>query len=145
MGYTIKIGNSVPCKYMNEFSEMVCSFSVERKTLDNAPIFPGCSYVGLSNSRSPSYTDWDGFIKKTHTTSILGKFTEKHPSCVPLTREDVDAVFNALQLYKNTTKLPPGWSADEKTYDYDLARLIWFEFWVRWAVENCQNPAIENY
>jgi hypothetical protein len=144
MGYTLRIGNAV-INEIEHSEELPLLIRVENQTLDSAPIFPGCSNCGMSNSRYPSYTGWEGFLKKTNTKHILGKFTEKHPNCLPVTKEDVDAVFNALQLYKNTATLPPGWSDDEKTYDYDLARLIWFEFWMRWAVENCETPSFENY
>ena len=38
------------------------------------------------------------------------------------------------------------WGApDEGKYDYQLARLLWLEWWVEWAIENAGRPAIENW
>jgi hypothetical protein len=28
-------------------------------------------------------------------------------------------------------------------YDADLARLIWLEYWIDWAIHRCETPAIE--
>lgn len=77
-----------------------------------------------------------------------------HPGCVPLTKEKYDAVKGALDKWKkdhpdaimptpeNTQHLQ-GFEEDHVN-DYTLGRLVWFEFWMKWALENCKMPVIYN-
>jgi hypothetical protein len=34
---------------------------------------------------------------------------------------------------------------DEERADPILARLIWLDYWMSWALENCEHPAIYNH
>ena len=36
------------------------------------------------------------------------------------------------------------WEGLMSPHPSTLARLIWLEFWMRWALKNCETPAIEN-
>jgi hypothetical protein len=55
----------------------------------------------------------------------------------------------ALERRQKKSTLPPGfegWGYEGPArYDYMLARLIWLDWWMRWALENCETPAIENF
>lgn len=76
-----------------------------------------------------------------------------HPGVALLTMNDYRYIADALQNYK--TKYPeavPGfWDWDKKNFkeipngkDPVLARLIWLEYWINWALANCEYPAIGN-
>jgi len=57
----------------------------------------------------------------------------------------VDRVESALFSYEKIK--PPGFNPEGTTedtaqFDAVLARLIWLDYWIRWAFENCETPAI---
>ena len=63
--------------------------------------------------------------------------------------KDADFVTKKLNQYKEKAILPAGFEDDwnyegPPRYDYHLARLIWLEYWMQWAVKNCDTPAIWN-
>ena len=35
-------------------------------------------------------------------------------------------------------------AADADVANYHMARLIWLDWWVQWALKNCERPAIYN-
>lgn len=130
---------------------------------DDAPSFPGDEMTGKSNSRHPGYSQWADFLRDVGLYSLFldresGRaLMQNHPGCTMLTRADHEQIAAALDRWR--TKHPgkvPGWDptlkgmaavtgegADPK-YDGNLARLIWLEWWVRWALANCKTPAIYN-
>jgi hypothetical protein len=153
MGYTFSIGNAVPDFDRDYFPELSARWVVEYASHENAPVFPGDEMTGNGNGRSPSYTVWSDFCRQT---GLYGFFYDErdrlracHPGCIGLTKEDADIVSACLKKYKKQATLPPGFE-DGFTYDgpanfdYHLARLMWLDFWVRWAIENCETPAIQN-
>lgn len=165
MGYTIKIGNAVPSFDKDSFPELFSSWKVEDAELPEAPNFPN-DVNNNRNERWPSYTVWDDFTKKTglyeffyskyrregdNEISQDGIFQASgSPGCIGITKENADFVTEKLEEYKKIATLPPGFEAydehedNEPRYDYHLARLIWIEWWMQWAVKNCETPAIEN-
>jgi len=67
-----------------------------------------------------------------------------------ITKDFADELMLALEMYKAKATLPPGFEAEwdydgPPNYDYSLARLIWLQWWVNWAITNCETPAISNY
>lgn len=131
MGYNITIGNAVPVFGKDYFPELNADWEVEGVTHENAPAFG--EPTDYTNQRWPSYTAWSGFVDDTGLREWHNEKFERHPGCVGLTAEDVEIVSNALTNY-----VPQG----EEDWNYN--RLVWLEYWVRWAVENCETPAIEN-
>jgi hypothetical protein len=73
-----------------------------------------------------------------------------------LTAEDYRVVNEAYLLRSAFREGKPGWDAElseedrEKIgeltgkpgHDACLARLAWLRFWIRWALENCAQPAV---
>jgi hypothetical protein len=171
MGYTIKIGNAKPVFSKEDFPYLSANWEVEDIELPEAPAFPN-DINNHKNERWPSYTVWDNFCKEVGLYKLFygkyrrdeygneveydGLFTKSsHPGCIGITKEDADFVTEALNKYKENATLPPGFEGDEHwhdcdkagckpNYDYQLARLIWLEWWMQWAVKNCETPAIEN-
>jgi hypothetical protein len=161
MGYTITIGNAKP-EFSKDDGELYARWTVDGQALPNAPVFPHDEMTGNGNSRSPSYSVWAEFCRMT---GIYELFLEKyeglmdsHPGCKMLRPEHLLIVQAALTKWQHTATLPPGFEGypehDKETgewvtpdagkYDATLARLMWLEFWMRWALENCETPAIEN-
>jgi hypothetical protein len=161
MGYSITIGNAKP-EFSKDDGYLMAMWTVDAVQLPEAPTFPHDELTGNSNGRSPSYTGWAEFCREA---GIYDLFLEKyeglmtpHPGCKLLQKEHLLIVQAALEKRKRTASLPPGFCGwpnlnkdtgkmehpDDGKYDAILARLIWLEFWMKWALENCETPAIEN-
>lgn len=153
MGYTFTVGNAVPEFSKDYFPELSARWVVEGATHLDAPTAPGDEMTGNGNCRSPSYTVWSDFCRSTGLYDLFydgrGHLHAGHPGCIGITAEFADAVSAALSAYRQKATLPPGFEADwsydgPPNYDYHLARLIWLDWWVRWAIANCETPAIHN-
>ena len=157
MGYTFIIGNAILKEDKSDFPRLNSYWEVQPEFSENAPWFPG-EIEQQSNIRSPSYSAWKQFCENTSLYEFFyderGHLEMGHPGCVGITQPDVDIVSTALKHYKRYKKtgLPPGfedfgacYENQPPNYDCDLARLIWLEWWMRWAFENCETPAIQNY
>lgn len=146
MGYYIAIGNAVP-DFGKEDGYLYASWVVSETRNEDAPIFPGDHATGNKNIRLPSYTGWSEFCDKMGLYDLFfDKFEglfRQHPGCVMITQEHYQTVAAALHEYKKHAKRPPGYD-EFGNYDYDLARLMWLEYWMKWALDNCETPAIYN-
>lgn len=131
MGYSITIGNAVVETDKSYFPELYASWRVEGVRHDNAPAFG--EPTDYTNGRWPSYSGWASFLEATGLNDWWSKVADSHPGCYGLEQEDVDIVAEALKNY-----------VSEGEEDWQHKRLIWLDYWVRWAVENCETPAIEN-
>ena len=162
MGYTLTIGNA-RVESGCDYGELWAKWSVDGATHPDAPTFPNDSMTGNSNQRSPSYSGWADFARDAGLERFFfdkeGGILRSHPGCVPLTQAHHTEVLAALQRCQALSKKPPGFagdhvfnpethqwepSAEQDRYDHTLARLIWTEWWIRWALENCETPAFEN-
>ena len=146
MGYYIAIGNAVP-KFDKDDGELYARWVVEETSNENAPSFIGDVCTENRNIRLPSYTGWGEFCDKVGLTELFydryeGLFRQ-HPGCVMITQEHYQTVVDALEEYQKHTKRPPGYD-EFGNYDYNFARLMWLEYWMKWALENCETPAIFN-
>ncbi|MGX9694436.1 hypothetical protein ACTJNK_29135 [Achromobacter anxifer] len=153
MGYSFTIGNAVPSSSKEDFPDLIARWEVGCVELPDAPVFPGDDMTGNSNSRHPSYSAWSDFCKSVGLYDFFydscGHLRAGHPGCIGIEKADVDLVAAALERYRSKSTLPPGfeqgWAYEgPQNYDYHLARLIWLEWWMRWAVSNCETPAIQN-
>ena len=146
MGYYIAIGNAVP-DFSKEDGCLYACWVVEKTVNGDAPRFIGDECTGKRNIRLPSYTGWSEFCEKVGLHDLFFKQYEglfrQHPGCVMITQEHCQTVVGALEEYQKHAKRPPGYDAFGN-YDYDLARLMWLEYWMNWALENCETPAIYN-
>lgn len=170
MSYDIYIGNIEMRKaYQDEEYTEITEHSriIDGKTvyfepyvpevrLENAPTFPNDEMTGNSNNRHPGYSQWAEFCRKAGLYNLF--FNEdglmnEHPGHAALTQKHADVIQLALmrweKIFPNSV---PGFGGycptegdDEVAYDGILARLLWLNFWVQWAVKNCENPAIYNF
>ena len=159
MGYTFTIGNATPW-HDKEDGVLSAGWRVKGVTLDDAPEFPNDDMTGKSNSRSPSYSGWSDFCKAVGIYSLFyddhGHLHYGHPGCRLITPEDLCVVSAARAKWQAKATLPPGFAKypefiggewvhpDIDKYDPQLARVLWLEFWMSWALANCETPAIQN-
>ena len=157
MSYLIRIGETFP---QTQGEDMWLDVKDELHL--EAPKFPGDDTTGQTNERSPSYLGWSQFCEKAGLIELFHDKTNglmrRHPGCFPLTQKHLLAVKDALKKWKakhpDTT---PGWCEckecrpymrESKTphveMDYTLARLLWLEYWISWALETCKSPAVFN-
>ena len=153
MGYSITVGNAVP-EFSKDYDELYASWSVEVVTSNLAPTFINDDMTGNSNCRSPSYGVWSDFCRTVGLDDLFfnkgSGLMRDHPGCFIINQSHLDLVQTALIKYQATTDKKPGFTGWEyqkqsgSEYDAHLARLMWLEWWMRWALANCETPAIEN-
>ena len=131
---------------------------VLRRQSDDAPKLVNDNWTGNSNGRHPQRNAWKSFLKEVGLYEFF--FDEKvglmrkEDTCFLLDALDLETIQNALknrQKYADERGLTPGFhpdgfTSDKKVENVDphLARLIWLEYWVKWAIANCDIPAIYN-
>ena len=150
MGYIIQIGNAIPL--VDEDSDIL-EWQIEDFCHKECPIFFGDS--SKENYREPSYSVWDDFCEAVGLEDMFyrhlpdGRTTAK--GFIYLADKHLELVSRRLIEYKGKMKttIPPGYQEiHERSYlsipEYDgyLARLTWLEFWTKWAISNCETPAL---
>lgn len=146
--YTICIGNARIEQGLDGI-QLLAEWVVDVVTNDRAPEFPNDQVTGKSNVRMPGYSAWEDFCQETGLYKLFygdEGLMACHPGCAKINKGHVSAVRIAL-LQRHEYRLNngitsrPGFGA---VNDYTLARLLWLEYWMAWAVENCEIPAIKN-
>lgn len=142
MGYNIYIGEAV-LRSDEEYLE--ASYIVKLASCAEAPIFPGEESPEQSNARWPSYSGWADTVRRLGLQDLFQtELMAQHPGIcrlLPRHKELIDAAIEAYQLKHPGAK--PGWVTG-KIEDAVLARGIWLQWWVDWALKHCKNPAIYN-
>lgn len=169
MGYTIKIGNA---RLDHDKGSEWLEIDVEPATHPDAPTHD--PYVGNGNSRSPSYTAWSDFCREAGIYELFygqGWSREErrylpcsedfhretpliasHPGAFALIPADAEYITAArIRREQSNGGRPAGfWDYDlergeiDNGNDHVLARLLWLEFWIKWALDNCTIPTIKN-
>lgn len=164
MGYTIRIGNGVLTSCWEDEYEYSPSayWYVEGEVLDDAPY--SSDLTGKSNERSPSYTGWSDFVDEAGLRNLFYNsektgLMDHHPGIARLTKTHARIIRTALEDYRlahpnavasfcECKSCEGPWSKSEEPHnpnaDGTLVRLTWLDFWVNWAVENCERPGIYN-
>jgi hypothetical protein len=168
MGYTLTIGEAIL-----EYNEDFVTVGADHATHPDAP--QHCPFTKDGNSRSPGYSAWSNFCKSADITPLFYGggwqypgyapcpddfhretcLLNEHPGAMPISTADADYVSAKLAAYqeKNPDAEPGFWDFGEHTgwrevdngKDPTLARLVWLDFWMRWAVEKCSRPVFANY
>jgi hypothetical protein len=114
--------------------------------------------TGKSNLRRPSYTSWMTMCDESGLRDLFynpkhGLF-RPHPGTKRLTKDHADRIRTALENYRAAhPTAKPGFEGvagcdGDVLLDYEpdgtLGRLIWLDWWVDWAVNNCEFPVIHN-
>lgn len=127
MGYAIKIGNGVRH-----------SDGHHVEVMHDVPGAPDDGHGEHSNSRWPSYNGWTDFADGCGLYDLFwhpqdGLMVE-HPGC---------AVIKPAH-YETVKRVLDGQRARQTITPYDMGRLVWLEFWMRWALANCDQPMMTN-
>lgn len=145
MGYSIYIGEAV----IKDDDDHVW-LGVKQIEHPEAPFFPNDSMTGRTNGRHPSYGGWAEFTRETGLYDLFfdkeNGLMAEHPGVAKLLPKHHARVKTALEFRQVVSKGAPGFPPMGKTDGSDpmLARLIWLEWWMRWALANCKCPALEN-
>jgi hypothetical protein len=112
-----------------------------------APAFEGDD-SGRTNVRRPSYGAWERFCGDTGLRELffdrrVGLMRE-HPGTTRLTRAHLATIRRALNAYRDAHPNATSTFVSGDERDHHLARLTWLEWWVDWALANCERPAIHN-
>lgn len=121
------------------------AYTVVEETSVYAPRFDNDDMTGQSNGRHPGYGQWSEFCKIAGLAALFygdRGFLKPHPGVRPLFRGQLGTVSAALQEWKR--KFPgrtPGFAEGQ---DPILARLIWLEWWMNYALDKYEYPAMAN-
>lgn len=156
MGYTIKIGNAFPFFHKDvENDELTAQWRVQSTSSLDAPHnhFKSMPYECESDEALPiealhnilrtSHADWGDFCRAANVFYVFhpmgSEFRGGSPGCSLLKKSDLIQIRYAKERCKLTLLDEIGISQEEILY-----LLNWLEFWIDWALENCETPAIEN-
>lgn len=156
MGYTITIGELEVEKNPEDGLDSDCiSFGAKGQNLDDAPAFG--EPTDYTNSRWPSYTSWSGALEDAGMYDLFfceGHLIGGHPGIRLITKELVEAVAerkaeferrhpNVKATYGNVSG-PFESDADNPGENGVYCRIVWLDYWLKWAYENCETPVIAN-
>jgi hypothetical protein len=147
MGYSIKIGNAKPV-FSKKYDELYAAWEVEPVCSDKAPIFPNDPSKNY-NERSPCYSVWSDFLEWCSLKSLFYEYKDSlmgyraDGGCTLIKESDHSEIKDALEKKKKLGIGEPGFDGEYNIDQANLARLIWLEFWTRWALDNAETPAIE--
>lgn len=155
MGYDIYIGEAgiypAPDEVGQawEYGRPAVHITVRDIERDDAPAFPGDEMSHHANHRHPSYTVWGEFARSTGLHDLFfgddGLMSE-HPGAQAFNAHDVQQVQAALATFQQQHRgATPQFGNSATDADATLARLLWLEWWMRWAVENCRVPTLYNH
>lgn len=114
MGYTLRIGDNVNGK-------------IEVVRHSEAPAFG--EPTDYTNERWPSYTAWWGFVRACGLDAMFTSLLDPHPGINALTPDHLRAL-EAVDM--------------KRLDEWCQNRLTWLLYWTRWALANCNKPAISN-
>jgi hypothetical protein len=151
MAYTIKIGNAVPHVYRDDGVASEFGWIVEDATHHEAPLATAeHDASGRSNSRLPSYVGFHDLCDRHGLAPMFfgeDGLMRQHPGIAPLCGHHLAQIERSIARLRSAHPhaVPRLADKDESTANADLFKLEWYSFWIRWALENCENPAIQNY
>lgn len=145
MGYRIFIGDLLKSP---KPEEGCFNYIVPDVTSAFAPKFDAVDdRQGGKNSHYSSYGGWSDFCEEARIFDLFFNpstgLMRNHPGYVELTPEHLIKIREAMEYREAMVGPPPGFGHDGSE-DPILARLIWLEYWVRWALRNCCQPVLLN-
>lgn len=151
MSYDIYIGNAELRTYRDEHGEPeMYRIVVEHMTNPEAPVFPGDEMTGNGNSRHPGYTQWGEFLRMVGLSDLFNSREDglmyEHPGNAALREAHAKEIEEALEDHRLIyPEAVPRFGDEARPEDAALARLIWLDWWVKYALKNCERPCIYNY
>jgi len=111
----------------------------------HAPLFPGDANP-RQNLHQPTRSDWDEFCRSVGLHDLFfaagdGLMAER-PGTARLTRDHARAVHEALVRFVDERRETDPSFASGRAGDSHLARLMWLDWWMHWAVKRFDEPAV---
>ena len=142
MGFIIGIGELV--------SAPEGEYSVQEIERADAPVFSGGHEQNRSNMRAAS-TSWLAFCQSTGLTDLFFEQTalsgwRMRVGVHPLRQDMFEVVQAARERWQSRyPSATAGWvgdSEEEREINFALARLLWLEWWIWWALQECSHPTL---
>ncbi|HEY1697966.1 MAG TPA: hypothetical protein VGG39_37660 [Polyangiaceae bacterium] len=111
----------------------------------HAPLFAGDAHP-RQNFHQPKRSDWDEFCRVVGLHDIFfapgdGLLAER-PGNVRLTRDHARAVHEALVRFVDAERDTHPCFASGRPGDCHLARLMWLDWWIHWALKRFDEPGL---
>ena len=146
MGYSITIGELRIDTYPENGVDDECiGFSAKGVAIEGSPAY-GEPTDG-TNQRWPSYTSWFNAIEGAGLEDVFfynGHLIGGHPGVRLVTKELLERISKAKADLESAH---PSIKATMQPYtdiNGTYCRIIWLEYWCKWALENCKFPVIAN-
>lgn len=146
MGYSITIGELSVDEYPEDGIDSACiGLSANRASVEGSPAY-GEPTDG-TNQRWPSYSSWSNYLEKAGIQDVFfcnGRLIGGHPGIRLVTKELLERISKAKA---DLEKQHPTIEATMEPYtdiNGTYCRVIWLEYWCKWALENCKVPVIAN-
>lgn len=161
MSYSIYIGNAtVESEWGDHEDEPpYAAWGVELETHADAPFKP--DLTENTNYCAPGYGQWHEAMRQVGLERLwYEELLAQHPGCVKLLPRHLEEVKKAHKKYKIRHPdsvmglcrcVECAWPGESEVVVHDplknfnLYRLEWMHFWMKWALENCEHPAIANH
>ncbi len=160
MSYDIYIGHAeLESEWPGDY-EPIANWTVSGHAEDDAPAFPFDIMSQRGNSRHPGYTQWGAFCDEAGLRAMFFDdetgLMRRHPGTFPLEPHHLATVRdrkarwmaahpNAIPGFDWSDPTPREKDDGVRGRDGILARLLWLEWWMDWALRTCERPAIHNH
>ncbi len=157
MGYSIVIGELEVEKHEDDGVDTSCiSFTARGEHHKEAPAFGEPTDYG--NSRWPSYGVWRNVLSDAGMEDLFfcdGHLIGGHPGIRLITKDLYKEFSKRKQKFE---RLHPGVRAtygnvenplidrdqDNPSCNSTYCRIVWLDYWMDWALKNCETPVIAN-
>ena len=152
MGYRLTIGELVVEYDQDEYFPEV---RLDAKFCRHVDLPRYNEEADQTNSRDPAYAVWRSFCENFGLLELFyginsngdvvreDNILRSHSGCIPLTeihRKDIDAAL-ASHRKKHPNVIPEFNGSVESGA---LVRLEWLQYWIGWALDNCERPVFVN-
>lgn len=139
----IQIGNAILANHNVDADDVMPSWRMEESLADTAPSIFGDN--NKTNTITCCVSTWEKFCQKADIHELF--FTNgTSRGIVKLKQRHLEIVSNALVTSRNSGLIRSSWNDPENPnwlkYNGVTERLTWIEYWMKWAIANCETPAV---
>jgi len=101
-----------------------------------APLFPGDEITGHSNQRHFGFEDYQAFAQHTALiVTLLAPVETAADGICDLEEDDLSVVLRISAEWQAAHQVTPTFESEDEA-DWHLARLLWFAWWIEWALKH---------
>lgn len=139
MGYVIQIGEE---RTWSEDGEPYVGVQIV-KNPDSPALLPDEVQTGQANYRIMSGTDMLHFTRETDLAPLLYDGDRRKDGAYAVTGDTLEMIENAIERLFVTHPDAVASPFDKAApWNYNLHRLLWFRWWLTWALANCERPTM---